>query len=84
MPTKEKMKLVLPILLIGIILVSGCIGQQPATMQSEQAQPTGKIKEFEITARQFSFEPSIITVNKGDVVRLKITSVDVTHGFAIK
>ncbi len=77
------MKLLLTILLVGIIFVSGCIGQQPATAPSEQVQPTGEIKEFEITARQFSFEPNVITVNKGDIVKLKITSADVTHGFAI-
>ncbi|MBI2647235.1 cupredoxin domain-containing protein, partial [Candidatus Woesearchaeota archaeon] len=32
---------------------------------------------------QFSFEPSTIEVNKGDKVRLIVTSVDVPHGFAI-
>ena len=39
--------------------------------------------EFNITARQWSFDPAVITVNKGDTVLLHIQSVDVTHGFAI-
>ncbi|MBI2107465.1 cupredoxin domain-containing protein [Candidatus Woesearchaeota archaeon] len=70
------------LLLAIVFVVSGCI-RQTTTISSEQVQPTGEIKEFEITAKQFSFEPSVITVNKGDTVKLKITSVDVTHGFAI-
>ena len=42
-----------------------------------------ELKEFNITAKQFGFEPDIITVNKGNAVKLKITSIDVTHGFSI-
>lgn len=41
------------------------------------------LKEFQMTARQWEFEPSTITVNRGDRVRLKITSEDVAHGLAI-
>lgn len=41
------------------------------------------VKEFKITAKQFSFEPDTIEVNKGDKVRLVITSMDVPHGFSI-
>ncbi len=41
------------------------------------------IKEIALTAKQWSFEPNTITVNKGAKVRLKITSVDVDHGFSI-
>ncbi len=44
----------------------------------------GMMKEFTIVASQFKFEPSTITVNKGDHVRLKIKSVDVTHGIDIE
>ena len=41
------------------------------------------IKEFTITAKRFEFNPNEITVNNGDRVRLKITSMDVTHGFSL-
>ncbi len=34
-------------------------------------------------ARQFEFEPNIIRVKKGDLVRIEITSEDVVHGFAL-
>ena len=40
--------------------------------------------EIKITARQFEFEPKLITVQKGKPVRLLITSKDVQHGFAIE
>ncbi|MBI5391243.1 cupredoxin domain-containing protein [Candidatus Woesearchaeota archaeon] len=36
-----------------------------------------------LIAQQFKFEPSTITVKKGTKVTLKITSLDVPHGFSI-
>ena len=50
----------------------------------KETSTTGKVKEFKITAKQFAFEPSTIEVNKGDKVRLIVTSTDVPHGIAIK
>ncbi len=44
---------------------------------------TDQLKEFRIIAKNWFFEPSAITVNKGDRVKLIITSVDVIHGFAL-
>lgn len=41
------------------------------------------IKEFSMTAKQWEFNPSTITVNNGDTVRLHITSIDINHGFAL-
>lgn len=45
--------------------------------------PVSQVKEFSITAKRFVFIPDTITVNKGDTVRISITSIDVSHGFAI-
>ena len=42
-----------------------------------------EVKEFQITAKQFSFEPETIEVNRGDKVRLIVTSLDVPHGISI-
>ncbi|MEK6983097.1 MAG: cupredoxin domain-containing protein [Nanoarchaeota archaeon] len=42
-----------------------------------------EMKEFVITAKQFAFEPSTIEVNKGDRVKLIVTSLDVPHGIKI-
>ena len=49
----------------------------------EEIKKSAKTKEFIMTAKRWNFEPPSITVNKGDTVRLKISSVDVTHGFAL-
>jgi plastocyanin len=48
--------------------------------QSNPQQPT----EIKITARRFQFDPRTITVQKGQPVRLVITSADVDHGFKIE
>jgi cytochrome c oxidase subunit II len=59
------------------------IAGQPA--ETEQAQTQGSdVKEFMISAKQFSFDPENIEVNKGDKVRLIVTSIDVPHGIAIR
>jgi cytochrome c oxidase subunit 2 len=39
--------------------------------------------EIKVTARQFEFSPRIITVHKGDHVKLILASEDVPHGFKI-
>ena len=56
---------------------------QPTATTQPTASPQGSLKEFTMTARTWAFEPSEIRVNKGDRVKLTITSVDVAHGFAI-
>lgn len=70
-----------------IILVSGCAKEEAPIGETEPEQveeaSAPEVKEFEMTARRFAFEPGTITVSKGDTVRLKITSSDVTHGFTI-
>lgn len=45
--------------------------------------PAGARKEFIITAKQWSFSPSIIKIKKGDTVVLKLKSADVKHGISI-
>ena len=41
------------------------------------------LKEFNIIAKQWRFEPDIIEINKGDRIKLNVKSIDVTHGFAL-
>ncbi|MFH0817529.1 MAG: cupredoxin domain-containing protein [Candidatus Micrarchaeota archaeon] len=43
----------------------------------------GQVKEFSIEAKQWEFIPGTITVNKGDIVTLRLKSTDVAHGFAL-
>lgn len=56
----------------------------PGCAQSEDSTTTATdIQEINITAKQFEFVPSEITVSEGSTVRLSIESVDVDHGFAL-
>ena len=38
---------------------------------------------FDITSQQWKFEPNTIAVKQGQTVVIRITSVDVPHGFAL-
>lgn len=38
---------------------------------------------FEVKARKFSYTPNKITVNKGDLVKIRLISEDVQHGFYV-
>ena len=93
------MRQLMTFLVLSLFLVSACaqqnpqngqnlqdaVGQGTPVEQSAQGQSagSGEVKEFKITAKQFQFEPSTIEVNKGDRVKLIVTSVDVPHGFSI-
>ena len=82
------MKKVILFLILGIFLISACAQQNPKDLVGQgtpvpQVSAQGDFKEFKMTAKQFAFEPSTIEVNKGDKVRLIVTSTDVPHGIAI-
>jgi plastocyanin len=55
---------------------------EPSEADTATASSAG-VKEFKVEANNFKFTPSAIEVNKGDKVRLLVTSKDVTHGIAI-
>lgn len=88
------MKKIMFLLCVFVILVLSACGKQDvgqivgqgSSVPEQGAAPaqSGDFKEFKITAKQFEFMPSTIEVNKGDKVRLIVTSTDVPHGFAIK
>ena len=42
------------------------------------------VRTIYITARQFSFDPELIIVNKGEKIKLVISAVDAPHGFEIE
>lgn len=72
--------------------------QEPSTPPTPVAAPPkedkmeSKVKEFTVVAKQFEFDitdsdgntvVNKMAVNKGDTVKLTITSSDVTHGFSL-
>ena len=52
-------------------------------IETQEPNPP-QIKEFNIDAKSWEFDPSEIRVKEGDTVRLKIKSLDVPHGFKLK
>lgn len=89
---KEKFLLFIVFLILavgGYFLVAKFFVKQDKSLV-ENKMPTGQltnvketevVKEFTLTAKQWSFDPEEIRVKQGDKVRLKISSVDVEHGF---
>ncbi len=51
--------------------------------EEEEGVLVDGVREFTIKAPQWNFNPGIIKVNPGETVRFIVTSVDITHGFAI-
>jgi cytochrome c oxidase subunit II len=51
--------------------------------KSAGVRASGSGRQIDIVAKRFAFEPSEITVKKGESVTLSITSEDVDHGLAI-
>ena len=73
-----------------LILLAGGIfllyQKKPAIKQDSTATSTtatNPVKEFNMTVKQWAFDPEVITVKKGDSVRIKIKSIDVSHGFSL-
>ena len=78
------MKKILLLILLGAFLLSSCAKQNSEDfIEQGNSVQSGEVKEFKITAKQFQFDSATIEVNKGDKVRLIVTSVDVPHGIAI-
>ena len=80
--------LVIVLLLIlggGYVYMKNQASMNPSSNQTQQtvSQAPNKVKEITMTAKKFQFDPSEITVKQGETVRLKITSLDVTHGFSL-
>jgi cytochrome c oxidase subunit 2 len=79
-------------LAIILVLVGGFIflGKSNTSSNEGSAQKinpnvelTGETKEFEIIASNWDWTPAQIEVNKGDRVKLKLKSIEGTHGFSL-
>jgi len=55
----------------------------PEPEPEPEPEEQGNLVEIDVTAKQWEFNPSTITVSEGDTVVLNVTSIDVTHGFTI-
>jgi len=57
--------------------------EDPVEDPVEEDEPQQQVREFEITAKRWEFSPNPIIVSEGDLVKLKIKSIDVTHGIRL-
>ncbi len=67
-------------LLLFALGVRGVLGQD----STQGAGSTGEAVEIKMTARKYRFDPNVITVKKGQHVRLIITALDRDHGFKLE
>ena len=56
----------------------------PATSPQEEPSSDLSVTEIQVAARKYKFTPNVITVKKGQLVRLIITAEDRDHGFRLK
>jgi cytochrome c oxidase subunit 2 len=53
-------------------------------LRAAGSAPMDSPRVIEITAKRFAFAPDQITLRKGETVKLRIHSEDVTHGFFVR
>src|SRR6266446_1371961 len=64
---------------IVLMAVAGAaVAQEPAPAGG------GEGAEIKVTAKKYQFDPNVITVKKGDHVKLVITALDRDHGFKLE
>lgn len=75
----------LAVVVVGFFLIGKPKTSQPAqTATSTSQTPTGPVKTFNVSAKEFAYTPSTITVNKGDTVSVNFTNAGTTtHNFTI-
>ena len=55
-----------------------------ALVSSARARDNEETRVVEIVAKRFEFTPSTLTLKKGETVRLRVRSEDVTHGLFLR
>lgn len=67
------------IIIILIVIIGGLCG---LLIGWNHTSPTSI--ELTIKARQYAYDPPVLSVNYGDTLRIKLVSLDVTHGFFLE
>ncbi|MEK6827185.1 MAG: cupredoxin domain-containing protein [Nanoarchaeota archaeon] len=73
------MKKIIAVFILAMIVLAGFLIIKNFTGNSIKTE----VKEFSVEAFRFGYSPDIITVNKGDKVRIKIENTDAIHGIRI-
>lgn len=67
-----------------ILIFISCIGAAGMLLLAQAPAPSAEVHEIQVSARKYEFDPSTITVKKGDHVKLVITALDHDHGFKLE
>ena len=73
-------KILVAIAIIVVLLMAGIFAIKDFTGNSIKEDD---VKEFQVKAFRFGYSPGIITVNKGDNVKIIINNTDTFHGIRI-
>ncbi|MEK6859737.1 MAG: cupredoxin domain-containing protein [Nanoarchaeota archaeon] len=71
------------IIIVGIIIILAIAGIFALKSFTGKVIAQSDIKEFTVNAFRFGYSPDIITVNKGDKVKIIINNTDTLHGIRI-
>jgi len=64
------------------IIILAAAGMAVARIMAQENAGSQAV-EIKVTARKYKFDPDVITVKKGQQVKLVITAVDHDHGFKL-
>ncbi len=84
----KSLSFILMVSILGaILLLSACSSSKSATgnvvTATDTSVATGPVKDVTISVFNFGFNQEPVTIQKGDQVRLHITSTEGTHGIRI-
>ena len=76
MQTKLSFALVLAVIMVGLASLSPAAGRV-----SKPVARAAAVKVIKVTAERYKFTPNPIVLKKGELTELRLTSLDVHHGF---
>jgi len=77
--TQRKWDLLILAVYLPLLVTAALMVGLPRAVRAEDSP-----RVIEITAKRFSFTPNQITLKKGETVKIRLKSEDVTHGFFSK
>jgi heme/copper-type cytochrome/quinol oxidase subunit 2 len=68
---------------LSFATLSACVVALVTAAAQGQDQPQGQVREFTVVGDHYTFTPSTLAANKGDVVKVTFTAKDIAHSFTI-
>ena len=68
---------------LSFATLSACVIALVTAAAQGQDPGQSQVREFTVVGDHYTFTPSTLTVNKGDVVKVTFTAKDIPHSFTI-